>query len=294
MPEKVNHCPLCGSERQRTFAKVDFREHTVTNQICRSCGFVFQSPRMTSGELDAFYAREYRQVYQGSEGPTLKDLAIQKGRAATLLAFVQDEVPSFDRYLDVGCSAGILLKTFQDHFACQAVGVEPGEVYRIFAETQGFQVYREIDELGADGVKPFDLVSMAHVLEHIPDPVAYLTHLREKYLKPGGYLLIEVPNLYFHDSFEIAHMSSFSGHTLQQTIQKAGFTITAEMKHGKPRSRLLPLYVTVLASASPNPADLEAEPEKGVRLKRRLGFFVRRILLRVFPNSAWEPIKIGE
>jgi len=79
-------------------------------------------------------------------------------------------------------------------------------------------VYPSLDDLGqADGGR-FDLVSMAHVLEHIPNPVEYLSDLRERYLTPDGWLLIEVPNLYAHDSFEIAHSIAFSSHTLRETF----------------------------------------------------------------------------
>ena len=132
MPEKVENCLLCEHETHSHFETIEFRDEQVVNQICDQCGLVFQSPRMTATELDEFYAAEYRQVYQGDEGPNEKDLRTQEGRAESLLKFVMDTVPAVNRHLDVGCSAGILLQEFQGHYCSQLVGVEPGEAYRTY------------------------------------------------------------------------------------------------------------------------------------------------------------------
>ena len=78
MPENITHCPLCKHENSQLFDQRQFRGQPVQNRLCANCGLVFQSPRMTAAELDEFYAHEYRQVYQGEEGPTEKDLFVQK------------------------------------------------------------------------------------------------------------------------------------------------------------------------------------------------------------------------
>jgi SAM-dependent methyltransferase len=245
---------------------------------------------MTAEELDVFYAREYRQVYQGDEGPTPSDLKIQDERAAALLEFIRGAVSEVNNHLDVGCSSGILLKTFRSHYNCRIIGVEPGDTYRKYAQSQGLTVYPDLAEVKTAGGERFDLISMAHVLEHIPDPKTYLTELREQHSARGGYLLIEVPNLYSHDSFEVAHMSSFSEHTLGETLNKSGYIVTATMKHGLPRSKLVPLYLTVLAQTYSAEIRPYVKPEKRVRIKRKMGIFSRRIIQRIFPKKAWIPM----
>jgi trans-aconitate methyltransferase len=166
------------------------------------------------------------------------------------------------------------------------VGIEPGEAYREYASRQGLKVYKALDELENTAEARFDLVSMSHVLEHLPDPVGSLTHLLETVLAPDGWLLLEVPNLYAHDSFEVAHLVSFSSHTLAQTVEKAGFEIVKLERHGRPRSQLLPLYITVLARPEVSQVH-KLLPEKQVLLKRRIGMFRRRILERLLPKRAW-------
>lgn len=285
MSVEVRQCPLCHHETSQHFDTCEFRGYTVHNRVCDHCGMVYQSPRMSTVELDEFYAAEYRQVYQGDEGPTQKDLRTQKGRADSLLGFVRDTVSQVNRHLDIGCSAGILLTAFRDHYGSQPVGVEPGDSYRKHAKAQGLTVYAAIEDLPTARQDRYTLISMAHVLEHLSNPVGYLTYLREKHLTSDGWLLLEVPNLYCHDSFEIAHLVSFSAHTLSETVQKAGFEIVKLEAHGRPRSELLPLYLTVLAR--PGKSAGVIQPEKNVACKRRLGMFRRRVLQKLFPKKAW-------
>ena len=136
---------------------------------------------------------------------------------------------------------------------------------------------------------------MAHVLEHLPDPVAFLVELRTEFLSPGGWLLIEVPNLFTHDSFELAHMTSFSAHTLSQVLQKSGFDVIASKQHGQPRSEILPLYLTVLARPQEeHNLSYQVQPEKSVAQKRKIGIFIRRVLQKITPNKAWVPLPTGD
>jgi len=292
MPLTLSRCPLCGSARKRVFNETQFKGQRVTNQICGRCGFVYQSPRMTESELNAFYSGGYREMYQGDEGPTEKDLKIQRGRAGRLLAFAKGSLQGASYHLDIGCSAGILLDEFRDFYGCKSIGVEPGDSYRDYAQTQGIKVYAELDDVKTDDGARFDLISMAHVLEHIPNPVEYLTQLRQQLMTSDGYLLIEVPNLYSHDSFETAHMSSFSTHTLEQTLIKSGFSIRAFMRHGYPRSDILPLYLTALAQPAAELISETVKPEIFVKGKRQFGLFIKWFMLRFFPRKSWNSPEI--
>ncbi|MBT3392125.1 MAG: class I SAM-dependent methyltransferase [Chloroflexi bacterium] len=299
MPENITNCPLCEHEKSQLFDQRQFREQVVENRLCANCGLVFQSPRMTAAELDTFYAREYRQVYQGAEGPTQKDLVVQNGRADWLLAFLVAQKIAPRRYLDIGASSGILLGRFAEAFNCVAAGIEPGEAYRAYAHKNGLTVFADLSDMRDADEKPFDLISMAHVLEHIPDPVAYLAKLRRDVLIPSGVILIEVPNLYAHESFEIAHMTSFSAHTLRQILTQAGYEVIALKKHGQPRSRLLPLYLTVVASplaSGEHPSGMLSRGpgvrgERNVGFKRRVGMLWRRVLTKLLPKQTWIPVK---
>lgn len=283
----VQNCPLCGSDQNSLFDQRNFRDQVVINCLCSRCGLVFQSPRMSDEELIAFYEHEYRLLYEGSSKPGGRNLATQHQRAESLLTFAQGHLTSVARHLDIGCSAGLLLELFQPAYSCQPTGIEPGNEYRSYAQGRGLTVYPTLDALRATHPVQFDLISMAHVLEHLPNPVEYLADLRQDLLAPKGKLLVEVPNLYAHDSFEVAHLVSFSRFTLSQVLKKAGYEIIGYLEHGRPRSRIIPLYITIIAQRTTTSYHLV--PERGVRLKRKWGLFHRRIVTRILPRLAWLP-----
>lgn len=290
--QSVNNCPLCGSDSSASFDQRNIKGQTITNRICQNCGLVYQSPRISAAELERYYDHEYRQAVQGSEGTDAKDLATQRKRADNLFVFAQDYITSLSRHLDIGCSAGLLLKRFQEAYQGEAVGIEPGTAYRQYAHNSGLKVYASLAELEAASEPIFDLVSLAHVLEHLSDPCEYLSTLRAKLLAPEGHLLIEVPNLYAHDCFEMAHLVSYSPHTLTQMVHKAGFEVLKLEAHGRPRSQVIPLYLTLLARpVSPLLANYHVTPDHHVVLKRRLGMLRRRLLTRLMPAKAWLPIQ---
>jgi 2-polyprenyl-3-methyl-5-hydroxy-6-metoxy-1,4-benzoquinol methylase len=288
MPENVRICPLCGGNHSAFFDQRQFHGQVVVNRICQACGLVYQSPRMTEEEAAAFYQAEYRHMYQGEEGPIARDFSTQAARAESLFGFVRPHISAIASHLDIGCSTGLILLYFEKQFECLSIGIEPGEAYREYARQQGLTVYTSLDEVEKSGKKRFSLISMSHVLEHLPDPLGYLVHLRETLLDPQGWLLLEVPNLYSHDSFETAHLVSYSSRTLTQTVEKAGFEIIKLERHGRPRSILLPLYIILLARpVSGSLKTLNIQSENQVALKRRVGMFRRRILEKLFPGRAW-------
>ncbi len=290
MPEEVKKCPLCGSKQHQVFDRRVFKGHQVINRLCERCGLVFQSPRMTEEEAAVFYAAEYRRLYQGTDAPVIKDLLVQRARAQALTDFLKKYIDEIHRFLDVGASAGELLLYVRKEYGAEVVGVEPGEAYRNHASQYRLKMYPSLDALLHDEQEPFTVVALSHVLEHLPDPVNYLSHLRKTVLHQNGWLLVEVPNLYGHQSFEVAHNFSFSPHTLRQTLYAAGYRVEVLEAHGRPRSGVIPLYITVLAQPDVRYAQKNIQGERRVALKRRLAMLHRKVMLRLFPLQAWKEI----
>ncbi|UCF60791.1 MAG: class I SAM-dependent methyltransferase, partial [Anaerolineaceae bacterium] len=252
---------------------------------------VFQSPRMSDGELKDFYQAEYRQLVQDDVGPTEKDRRVQAGRARNLLKFVRKYLDLVRSHLDIGSSAGTLLEVIRKKYNCASVGVEPGEAYRTFSQERGLEVVRDLDEIDAKHLASFDLVSMAHVLEHLPDPVGFLRNLREGWMVPGGYLLIEVPNINGHTALEVSHLTAYSSTALRRLLNQAGYQIVALEAHGRPRSRLIPLYLTVLAQVSSDRLSRvrHRTNPRGILARRKIGMFWARSVSRILPGWAWLP-----
>jgi hypothetical protein len=137
------------------------------------------------------------------------------------------------------------------------------------------------------------------VLEHLPDPVEYLSKLRDDLLVENGSLFIEVPNLYAHESFEVAHLVSYSESTLRSVLQRAGFKVKAIVKHGKPHSEILPIYLMkhgkphseilpIYLSIIAQPGEHVAPPaERFVSFKRKWGRIKTFIISWLWPKKAW-------
>jgi 2-polyprenyl-3-methyl-5-hydroxy-6-metoxy-1,4-benzoquinol methylase len=292
-PALMKPCPLCQCVDHHLFDQRISFGVPVRYAICDYCGFVFQPVDKLSQELDDFYSVDYRLIYQGSEAPSTKDRSIQSARAAHLVGLLKaNRILSIQRALDVGSSAGIFMLKLHERFGCQVVGIEPGSAYRQQAQDQGLLVYPSLEEMIAVENSRFNFISLVHVLEHLPDPLETLTELRRKWLVPNGWLLLEVPNLYTHDSLELAHLSAFSRHSLRQMAARAGFSVVWLGAHGQPRSRLLKLYITLLAKPTAEGQVAPAvQPERQVRFKRQAGLAYRKVIERLMPSLAWLPIQ---
>lgn len=291
--EPINlSCPLCRRDRIEIFEKVESFGYPIQYLICQDCGFVFQNSETSQAADPDFYQQTYRRIYQACEEPTPKDLYQQTQRALNEAEWLKSlNFNHFANILDIGASSGLLLETFAREFGAKVVGVEPGDAYRALAEARGIPMASSIENLISSNATRFDLVTLMHVLEHLENPIQVLSQIREDLLGENGLLFVEVPNFYAHDSYELAHLSCFTEHTLGEMLRRAGFEPVASRKHGMPRSKTLPLYLTVLARPTSIGAQESPRPETAVRLKRKLGMLKRKVLTRLNPSQAWLPVE---
>lgn len=101
--------------------------------------------------------------------------------------------------------------------------------------------------------KGWDVVVMAHVVEHVNDPVAFLQAARKR-LKPGGFVFITVPNIACWEavlpgwnSYEPYHMCYFTIGTLLASLEKAGFKVLKIVTHDTFSALFLALFRTLAA-----------------------------------------------
>ncbi len=282
----VSKCPICGSPSRSPFESLSEGERTITYQLCSNCGTVFQSPRMTDSSLRSYYEAEYVTQHQHATGVTEKELRIQAGRARKLFQMLTSEISAVKRHLDIGSSTGNLMLAIKGAYGSEAIGIEPAEVYRAYCEARGLTVVPDLESLSKS---QFDLITMAHVLEHLPSPVDYLREIRENWLTDDGTLLVEVPNLYGHPSVEIPHLFCFSSGTLSYALARSGYEVIRMVRHGSPRSKLIPLYLTAIARPAGDVRARKPGP-RAVRFKRRFGMAWSRFASRVAPGLTWLPL----
>jgi len=120
-------------------------------------------------------------------------------RNKTKLIFTQNS--GVGSLLDVGAGTGDFLKVAKES-AWKVQGMEPNTKARSLALEKGIVLKNSLDEFKGE---QFDVVTLWHVLEHIPnldETISILTDL----VKPGGSLIIAVPN---YKSFDATYYGNF-------------------------------------------------------------------------------------
>lgn len=111
-------------------------------------------------------------------------------------------IKSFDseskNLLDIGCGTGDFLETaLKDNWTI--TGIEPNEQARQIANSKTNNSVFEIEQLRKLKPNSFDVITLWHVLEHLPNLEIH-TALFKSLLKPNGTLVIAVPNFKSYDA----------------------------------------------------------------------------------------------
>jgi 2-polyprenyl-3-methyl-5-hydroxy-6-metoxy-1,4-benzoquinol methylase len=109
--------------------------------------------------------------------------------------------PNKGLILDIGAGTGDFLSVAKND-GWQTIGVEPSDRAKAIAKRKGVSFVSATSELENHS---FDVISMWHVLEHIPELDKQIKELK-RLLKPTGTLIIAVPNF---KSFDAKHYGKF-------------------------------------------------------------------------------------
>ena len=103
--------------------------------------------------------------------------------------------------LDIGAGTGAFLSFIKSDFR-YVTGIEPNQKARELAKEKGISLEQDLNDVRD---KLFDVITMWHVLEHVPNLEETIRDV-EALLKPNGILIIAVPNFY---SFDAAYYKNF-------------------------------------------------------------------------------------
>ncbi|MDA4848648.1 class I SAM-dependent methyltransferase [Hoeflea poritis] len=208
-------------------------------------GFLEVADKPSAAELAAYYRNtyfqnekgNYRTVYPPEELEVI-GLRIEQRRAWALELLGRERPGSI---LDVGCGEGFVLAAFES-LGWQVEGIDFSRAGveamnpAIADRVEDGDLFSILERRIAEGER-HDLVWLANVLEHVLEPVDLL-ELLHRLVKPGGMLVVTVPNdgNAFHDEllescaiadrFWIAipdHMSYFTAESLKRTAEATGW-----------------------------------------------------------------------
>jgi 2-polyprenyl-3-methyl-5-hydroxy-6-metoxy-1,4-benzoquinol methylase len=109
--------------------------------------------------------------------------------------------PNKGKILDIGSGTGEFLSVAQQD-GWETIGLEPSDKAKQIAINKGVSFAVTIAQLED---RSFDVITMWHVLEHVPDLDHQIKELK-RLLKPTGSLIIAVPNF---KSFDAKHYGKF-------------------------------------------------------------------------------------
>jgi len=196
-------CPLCNKGREHQNVVTPHVYSGRDNQAffqCMSCDVIYLFPPLNLEEQSEFYAKEFENFMENrSNGVIWKtpethvtENAYQFTRR---LKYLNDYLPKpGGRILEVGCSSGFMLIPLQKKgFEC--IGIEPSGAFSEFLTSNDILSFKSKEEFAtSDEAKDhFDLIMHFFVLEHISTPEEFIAE-QLILLKPGGKLIIEIPN----------------------------------------------------------------------------------------------------
>lgn len=219
-------CPVCsGLERARLFVKEGFSHHRC------ACGMVYVDPIIRQSVLEEHYAAEfsYYQVLRSDLQVNLDRLKFRYG-----LDRVESHASSRGALLDVGCGSGLFLEEAQAR-GWEVTGVEFNELSVARLRELGVSAITEPFPTASVPVAAYDAVTAWDVLEHILDPARFVRGVRRA-LKPGGVLLVCVPNIdslvnrMLHEKSGTfagyAHINFFNARTLSALVEACGLRVS--------------------------------------------------------------------
>jgi 2-polyprenyl-3-methyl-5-hydroxy-6-metoxy-1,4-benzoquinol methylase len=154
-------------------------------------------PQPTLDKLGSYY--EFEDYISHTDGKrTLFEKMyhfIKRKAICDKVSLINSYQPLKGRILDIGAGTGdFLLECKNQNW--EILGIEPNDKAKGIAVGKGIKFGDTIEKLESNS---FDVITMWHVLEHVPDVEHQVAELK-RLLKPSGTIIIAVPNFKSYDA----------------------------------------------------------------------------------------------
>lgn len=233
-------CNLCGNETRKPHCP----ENGLGLVECLNCGLIYVSPRPDAKELYALYGETY--FHNNESGVVgysdyIKDEGNIRRTANRRLGLLERFVRP-GKMLDVGCAVGFFIDEARKR-GWQTEGLDVSSFAVDYARDQfGLNArHGALTDLQFDTT--YDLVTLWDVIEHVPDPKAYIQRTAEL-LKSGGVVALATPDVdsiparlagrrWVGYKLSEEHIYYFSIKTLSRMLEEAGFEVLDVRHVGK-------------------------------------------------------------
>jgi len=214
--KQINKSPINNNELKPYITCIDYTvsRETFSIFIDKESGLLVTTPRPEDKGLGKYYESEDYISHSNSK-KSLLEKVYQIVRNYTIKQKVK-LINSFNetdkKILDIGTGTGDFLAACKNS-GWEVTGVEPNTDARAVAtgklQTSRYKIYKSVDDLKLETQnskpKTYDVITMWHVLEHVPNLAEYASNLKQL-LKPNGTLIIAVPN---YKSFDAIHYKEY-------------------------------------------------------------------------------------
>lgn len=231
-------CPRCHSESYLTLFRASDRLYRTTDQRfnvveCANCALMRLDPMPSPEVLKSFYPESYWWHADESTSSRLAEI-YRDFVLRDHVRFVAHALDSKGPLLDIGCGGGSFLHALRNE-KVTAFGLDTSWRAAHVASSR-FDLPAACGALPDLPFRPasFGTITMFHVLEHVPDPLACL-HAIARLLKPGGKLVVQVPNA---DCWQLLllgerwsgldvprHLTHFRADDLEELLVVCGFAV---------------------------------------------------------------------
>ena len=227
---------------------------------CSGCGMMRLSPRPDAAHCCTATIRRSTGSIRTKAAPRVGRSGIAGLCCAIILgSFCARSPGSSGRLLDVGCGGGLLPGMLRER-GVQAMGLDSSPAACRIAWTR-HGVPAVTGDLISSPFEPesFAVITLFHVLEHLPAPGAFLS-AAHGLLRPGGRMVIQVPNA---DSWQFRmlgrrwngldiprHLNHFRPADLKWLLEECGFEVL-RVKHFSLRDNPAGLATSVAPGLDP-------------------------------------------
>ncbi len=192
-------------------------------------------PRPSQEELPEFYKSEDYISHTDSKRSVFDRIyqAVKSYMLQKKIGWIEKRKPCKGNLLDLGAGTGDFLAEAKKS-GWKIFGAEPNSGARDLAAQKGINLLPDTSSFEDHS---FDVITMWHVLEHVPDLDVQIKEL-DRLLKKDGLLVIAVPNFKSADAktysenwaaYDVPrHLFHFSGTAIKKIFGEKGFSLTSQ------------------------------------------------------------------
>jgi len=231
-------CPICGSLKFKSVLELnDFQFYSdsatepkrvdIRENMCMECGALYLNPCYSDHGFQVLFA-EAGQSYGSTEGRPTEQIDWLMSR---------DLLGGGSSLLDVGCYEGSFLSRLPSHVRKLGVDIDQPAIERGRQKAHGESIeffHGDFEHFEFRGDSP-TVITMFHVLEHLPRPVQVLKKLAAISTEDTN-LVVEVPILEngktndINGFFSVQHMTHFTRASLKNALRLGGWMVLEQQE----------------------------------------------------------------